>query len=254
TLFWNSQSPAEKEHIIAAFQFELSKVVVPSIRQRVVDNLAHVDPKLARKVAEPLGIGAPDPRAAAGRSGFRDARFKLPIEASATLSMETAGGPIQTRKVAILVADGVDGAPLLKLHAALTDAGAVPRFVGPRLGSFSTTSGATIEADASMENSPAVLFDALVLPSGEAAVKTLGSLGQTMEFVTNQYRHGKAILALGSSRSLLGDASIPAPRKGGKADAGLLPMQGTESDLAERFIAAIAAHRFPERETDPPAV
>ena len=43
TLFWNSQSPAEKEHIIAAFQFELSKVEVPAIRQRVVDNLAHVD-------------------------------------------------------------------------------------------------------------------------------------------------------------------------------------------------------------------
>ncbi|MEZ0309602.1 MAG: catalase, partial [Ramlibacter sp.] len=56
TLFWNSQSAAEKDHIVAAFQFELSKVEVPAVRQRVVDNLAHVDPKLARKVAEPLGI------------------------------------------------------------------------------------------------------------------------------------------------------------------------------------------------------
>ena len=68
TLFWNSQSPAEKDHIIAAFQFELSKVEVPAIRQRVVDNLAHVDAKLARKVAEPLGIAAPDAKAAAGRA------------------------------------------------------------------------------------------------------------------------------------------------------------------------------------------
>ncbi len=45
-LFFNSQSTAEKEHIIAAFRFELSKLEVPAIRQRMVDNLAHVDEKL----------------------------------------------------------------------------------------------------------------------------------------------------------------------------------------------------------------
>jgi len=52
TLFWNSQCAWEKEHIVAAFQFELSRVETVAIRQRVVDTLAHVDAKLARKVAE----------------------------------------------------------------------------------------------------------------------------------------------------------------------------------------------------------
>ena len=65
-LFFNSQSAAEKEHIIAAFRFELSKVEVPAIRQRMVDNLAHVDEKLARRVAEPLGIDAPDAQGGRG--------------------------------------------------------------------------------------------------------------------------------------------------------------------------------------------
>ena len=92
---------------------------------------------------------------------------------------------IRTRKVAILVADGVDGASLKTLHAALTDAGAVPRFVGPRLGTYSTADGDTIEADVSMENSPVVLFDALVLPDGDAGVAALGADGHTMEFVVN---------------------------------------------------------------------
>jgi catalase len=41
-LFFNSQSAPEKEHIVAAFRFELSKVEVPAVRQRMVDNLAHV--------------------------------------------------------------------------------------------------------------------------------------------------------------------------------------------------------------------
>ena len=34
-LFWNSQSLPEKDHIVAAFRFELSKVEVPEIRQRM---------------------------------------------------------------------------------------------------------------------------------------------------------------------------------------------------------------------------
>jgi catalase len=52
---------------------------------------------------------------------------------------------------------------------ALTNAGAIPRFVGPRVGSFRTAEGDLIEADTSMENSPPVLFDGLVLPDGKAA-------------------------------------------------------------------------------------
>lgn len=35
-LFWRSQTVAEKRHIIVAFRFELSRVTVPAIRERVV--------------------------------------------------------------------------------------------------------------------------------------------------------------------------------------------------------------------------
>src|SRR6059058_1044619 len=96
TLFWNSQSTCEKDHIITAFQYELSRVETPAIRQRLVDNLAHVDMRLARKVAEPLGIGPPDARSAAGQAGFREPRGKAMLEAAPSLSMEANGGGIQT--------------------------------------------------------------------------------------------------------------------------------------------------------------
>ena len=109
TLFWNSQSPAEKEHIIAAFQFELSKVEVPAIRQRMVDNLAHVDAKLARKVAEPLGIAPPDAKAAAGRAGLsRQARQAADGDVAGAEHGSAAAHGIATRKVAVLVANGVE--------------------------------------------------------------------------------------------------------------------------------------------------
>jgi catalase len=77
----------EKDHIVAAFRFELSKVDVPDIRQRMVDNLAHVDLKLAARVAAPLGIKPPDPKAAAGRLGFRDYRITSKVEEDPALRM-----------------------------------------------------------------------------------------------------------------------------------------------------------------------
>ncbi|HWI82932.1 catalase, partial [Ramlibacter sp.] len=138
SLFWNSQSPIEKDHIVAAFQYELSKVEVPAIRQRVVDNLAHVDSKLARKVAEPLGL-VPDAKAAAGRAGFRDVpAAKLPVETSPALSMEGNGASIATLRVAVLVAGGVEIGALRVIQQALQDAGASSRIIAANLGSVAT--------------------------------------------------------------------------------------------------------------------
>ena len=56
TLFFNSQTPVEQQHIINAFRFELSKVQVPAIRERMVSGLMNVDERLAREVADGLGI------------------------------------------------------------------------------------------------------------------------------------------------------------------------------------------------------
>ena len=42
-LFWNSQSDPEQTHIVKAFRFELGKVEVPAIRERMVGMLAQVD-------------------------------------------------------------------------------------------------------------------------------------------------------------------------------------------------------------------
>ena len=79
-------------------------------------------------------------------------------------------GSIRTRRVAILVADGCDGAPLAALADRLTAEGAVPRFVSTTLGAVETSGRRAIEVDVSLEAAPAVLYDALVLPDGDEAV------------------------------------------------------------------------------------
>jgi catalase len=246
TLFWNSQSAAEKEHIIAAFQFELSKVENPAIRQRTVDNLAHVDPKLARKVAEPLGIGLPDAKAAAGRAGFRDIRFKLPIEASAALSMEGSGGGIQTRKVAVLVADGVEAGAMKVVQQALVEAGAICKVVGPHLGFVATSSGQQLAVDYTFGNMPSVMFDAVLVPSGAASAKALARNGEAVHFVLEAFKHFKSICVIGEGVELLRTLGVSAPGPDSPAVAGVLVGKSEPTarvQLGQDFVAAIARHR-----------
>ena len=251
TLFYNSQTDWEKAHIVGAFRFELSKLTVPAIRTRMLSSLRNVDEDLAAQVAEGLGMDLPE---AMPRVLPRPPKPEVKVSPALSLTARPGEAGVRTRKVAILVANGVEGKSLKALHAALTAAGAVPRFVAPRLGTYSTTNGGRIEADASMENSPPVLFDALILPDGEAGVGALEGDGHTMEFVTNQYRHGKTILALGASSGLLESAGISPSLPGGVIDGGVLLMEADGKNVAQKFIAAVAKHKHPERETDPPAV
>jgi len=58
-LFFNSQSDYEKAHIINALSFELGKVEINAIRERLVYLLNQIDEKLANGVAENLGIEIP---------------------------------------------------------------------------------------------------------------------------------------------------------------------------------------------------
>jgi len=254
-LFFNSQSTAEKEHLIAAFRFELSKVDVPAIRQRMVDNLAHVDEKLARRVAEPLGIDAPDARAAAGRPGFRDHRIALPIEESRALRMsDDADGPVKTRKVAILAADGIDSASLKPIREALEAAGVQCKVVASRLGSVASASRRQIAVDATFVNTPSVMFDAVLVPAGAAGAETLARLGDAVHFVLEAYKHCKPICTVGEGVQLLATLGIgPAP---GEAPAGVVVAPTPATNLgdtaaaqavAQQFLAAIARHRHWDR-------
>ncbi len=254
-LFWHSQGPFEKEHIVAAFRFELAKVEHAEIRQRVVDNLAHVDAMLARKVAAGLGL-VPDARAAAGRAGFREARGKLPIEESAALRMPATplpgSHPIATRRVAVLVADGVELQGLKPVLQALSDAGARCLVVGPQLAPVATETGRQYAVDHALATMPSVLFDAVMVAGGERAAQALAASGQAKQFVLEAYKHAKPLCALGPGVALLQLLEI-----GAGADAGALSRHPgvvvgrgtaeTAPETAKAFIEAIGRHRHWDR-------
>ena len=253
-LFYDSQTAVEKAHIERAFRFELTRVAVPAVRERVVSMLANVSKDLADHLARDLGMTqTPAPMTPVS------ARVTPEVTRSPALSLMFRPGEqgVRTRRVAILVAGGVDAAAARQIHGRIAAAGGVPRFVGVRLGRVGAADGGKVlEVEVSMEAMPCVLFDAVVVPHGRAATETLGKVGHALDFVKDQYRHCKPILALGSGADLVENAGVPAKLLNGEDDPGLIIDRELDDPAGalDLFMEALAAHRAFARETDPPGV
>ncbi|MBC7938203.1 MAG: catalase, partial [Chitinophagaceae bacterium] len=107
TLFFASQTAVEQQHIVNAFVFELTRVELPAIRQRMVSVLRNVDEGLAQAVADGLGM---DPMPDAQPLAV-EPRVVSEVEASPSLSMFARPGQAGAtgRRIALLAADGCDG-------------------------------------------------------------------------------------------------------------------------------------------------
>ena len=268
TLFFNSQTTTEQNHIINALRFELGKVETPAIRERMLVLLSQVDQSLANKVGEGLGAQVPtrldkpmnmsvpadgDPKK------FQPKRVTLGIETSPRLSIvDNPNFPkdsIKTRKVAFLVADGFDNTAVSEMKQALLTAGAVAMTVAPRLGMLTGTNGEQIKADLSFLTASSVLFDAVYVPGGDDSIASLKDVPQVVNFLREAYEHCKTIAASSAGVGLL--ATSLAGKFSESDDAGegvavtdglVTTRDGAIKDLAAGFIDAIAKHRHWERE------
>ncbi|WP_100446190.1 catalase [Glycomyces xiaoerkulensis] len=246
TLFWNSMTGPEAEHVVAAFRFELGKVTDKAIRRRVVEELRHVDLDLAGRVAE--GIGVPIPTEAAvpnhGRSSPALSQLTDPVES------------VATRKVAILVADGVDGAGTTRLADDLRRRGAVPEILAPADGRVMTVEGGDLEVDKALRTEASVLYDAVAVPCGPDSVAALSRSGYAMHFVTEAYKHLKAVAGFGAGLDLLRACGVEAriaDSAGAEADVGVVTSTASGHDVPgdffESFAAEVARHRRWDRDT-----
>ncbi|MBC5826101.1 MAG: catalase, partial [Candidatus Eremiobacteraeota bacterium] len=242
TMFWNSMSAVEKDHIVDAFSFELSKVERPEIRERVLAMvLANIDPELTARVANHLGLPAPATgKRANGRSAKRAASAPSPA-----LSMMNAARPgVKTRKVAILAADGVDGATIDAMKAALNQAGASGVVLGPHLGSLKGRNGTPINVDHSIVTMPSVVFDGLVVAGGAKSALALSASRDVIDFINEAYRHCKPIAAVGDGERVLASAGV-SPQRSGPAPG--ISVGTNPAAVAKAFIAALARHRSWDR-------
>jgi catalase len=247
TLFYASQTDWERRHIASAFAFELSKVTVPAIRRRMVASLRNVSDELAQAVADGLGMELPDPLP---RAIEKPPKPEVDVSPALSLTARPGDGGVATRKVAILVAEGVDGKAVSAVADALIGAGVVVRLVGQRIGPLAAEGGAKLDADASLDNHPSVLFDGAVIPGGETAAERLRSDGRALEFLRDAFRHGKTLMGMDEGKQLFAAAGIEPD----EADGGLLLVDGAPANSAPMFLEALGKHRHPERESNPPAV
>jgi catalase len=260
-MFFQSQSDPEKQHLVKALRFELGKVQTPAIRERMVGHLAQVDATLATLVAKGLGLAvppkpAPPPNLSVPADGdpvdFQHRTVGDRDLVSPALSMTTyVPGSIATRKVAILVANGFDGAGVAAIVKALAGEGATGHLVGPDLGALVADDGKAFAPEFSILTTSSVLFDAVYVAGGNEAAKWALE-ADAVEFVKDAFKHCKAVAASGEGVQLLEAAHIPVggPDDPDPADAATIVGAKVSRALAQRLVAAMAGHRLWTREPE----
>ncbi len=227
--FYLSQTPYEQAHIASALVLELSKVEHPHIRVAMVAHLRHIEKGLAQRVAAGLGFDTM-PEAPVAAAPVQ----KLPPSPALQI-IGKMKATLKGRAVAILIAEGSDGAGIKKIKKAATDAGASVKIVAPKVGGTKLADGSMLAADGQLAGTPSVLFDAVAVILSDKGAKALSMEGAAIDFVRDAFAHLKAIAVDKGGQALLKAANVG-------PDAGVV-----DANDRDAFIAAAKTRQW-ERE------
>ncbi|WP_433089433.1 catalase [Dactylosporangium sp. CA-052675] len=237
-LFWLSMSPVEREHIVNAYTFELSRCYHQEIRERQLLSLANIDPVLCELVATGLGLPAPEATVPLAE-----------VTPSPALSQVGREWPADGRVIGIVIgpepadAEGVEG-----LRGAVLAAGMVPLVIGPRGGVIGdltvqrTFAGArSVEFDALLlAAAPAPGPDALPSRDAKAGASDSPTVDpRVLLMVEECWRHAKALGAWGRGVEVLRQAGVA-------ETAGVVTAESGTAAL-ESLQPLLATHRVWER-------
>ncbi|WP_160137755.1 catalase [Chryseobacterium sp. c4a] len=248
-LFYNSQSIPEKEHLQNALIFELSKVTLPSVRERLVGQLAYIDTFLAWRVAEKLGVEVkkldwPNQSLPADNNivELQSEEKEPETKVSEALSMKnTIKNTIKSRKIGFMMASGTKAKDVNDLKAKLEIEGAHVEIIAPSLAKVRTDEGSELTPKHSLTSTSSVCFDALVLCSGENSVRELmipENRHLVLHFINEAYKHCKAIYFGADTEPLYENSNVASKKH---EDPGIIIWETYEA--TSQFIKAIAQHR-----------
>ena len=255
-LFYNSQSAPEKTHLQNALIFELSKVQIPAIRERVVGQLAFINQDLAATVARKVGVSVvklDQPNgsipADADPATLQSAEKEPSRKRSDALSMEnTAKDSIASRIIGFIMEDGVDATDVDALKSKLESRGAVVQIIAGSLAAVTADDGSVFVPKHSLTSTASVCFDALYICSGKKSADHLLNQDNkpgTLLFINEAYKHCKAI-CFGSGT----DAILSASNVGARTHDDPAVITSDQENANDLFIKAIANHRVWELETE----
>ena len=225
-LFFASLAAPEQAHLASAIVFELSKVSLEHVRNRVMGNLRNVDEDLAKRVADGLGMALPDKTPAAAE----------PIDLEPSPAVRLIGkypDSLKGRKVGVLVTDGADGAVVTAVQDAAKAAGAAVEIIAPKRGGAKLKDGSMLKADHQLAGAPSVLFDAVALVLSADGCQQLLTEGAAVDFAKDAFGHLKAIGHTPEAQPLLDKAGV-------EADAGVVDL----SNGADAFIKPAATRQW----------
>ena len=205
-MFYRSQSPTEQAHITSALVFELSKVATLHVRQAVVGHLIHINPDLAKRVADGLALPMMPPAPPSG-APVKDMALSPALQLIGKMKDTLEG-----RCIAILVNDGSDGKLIAALKSAATAAGAQVKIVAPKVGGVKLMDGSTLPADGQLAGTPSVLFDAIAVVLSKSGAQALLNEAAAIDFVRDAFGHLKAIALDSGGQMLFNKAGLTEDR------------------------------------------
>lgn len=255
-LFYNSQTDHEKTHLQNALIFELSKVTIPEIRERMVGQLNFIDKSLAQKVAAKVGVEVKELEfpnkslpADSNPVDLQSEEREAHTRASEALSMaNTVKNTIQGRKIGFIIADGADFGTINDLKNKLESENAVVEIIAPSLAPVKTDSGSALTPKHSLTSTASVCFDALFIGAGEDSAKELmkaDNKHKVLQFINEAYKHCKAIYFDEGTEALYKNSNVGLRKH---EDSAIVTWEDPEPD--SKFIQAIASHRVWELEAE----
>ena len=216
-MFWLSLSPVEREHLIAAYTFELGKCYEQAIKERNLTVLAQVDPYLCEQVA--LGLGLPAPKAA-GRLAD--------VQPSPALSQVGQTWLVKGRIIGIIAGQDSNLKTLKSVRQAVVDADIIPLVIAPAGGVLGKGAN-KVTVQRTFATARSVEFDALLLAgvpgagadafgardakAGNGTADAAAADPRVLLMLAEAYRHAKPI-AGGTRQQVLSAAGIPAQAPG----------------------------------------
>ena len=217
-MFWLSLSPVEREHLIAAYTFELGKCYEQAIKERDLTVLAQVDPYLYEQVA--LGLGLPAPKAA-GRLAD--------VQPSPALSQVGQTWPVKGRIIGIIAGQDSNLKTLKSVRQAVLDADIIPLVIAPAGGVLGKGAN-KVTVQRTFATARSVEFDALLLAgvpgagadafgardakAGNGTADAAAADPRVLLMLAEAYRHAKPIAGWDGAQQVLSAAGIPAQAPG----------------------------------------
>ena len=226
TLFWNSMSEPEKDHLIQAFSFELGKLESDSVRKQVIEMFSNVSLDLVQGVAKNIGITPPE-------HGGSDV-----TKSSPALSQQNTVFKPDTRVVGVIVADNFAGSEVTNVLEGLADKGMSPVVISTRQGTLKGADGTELTVDHTFTTVDPVLLDAVYVAGGGEQNKAFRK--KVSYYLNEAFTHFKPLGATHEGIQLLKDNEL-------LEEPGVVAEEnGVE--FVSKFTEAVAAHRHWDRQ------